>query len=123
MGNGRGPVYVSPVGAEAPVRARGGEGPTMIEAKVARLTPHSSDDDDRSYRPRDEIEAMKARDPLAMFRKRLLGEKVLTEAQDASLQDEAKGVIDAAVAAAESAPYPPASDAAFPIYVEDVRGG
>ena len=31
--------------------------------------------------------------------------------------------LDAAVAAAEAAPYPPASDATFPVYVEDVRRG
>lgn len=108
---------------EAAGRARRGDGPTIIEAKVARMTPHSSDDDDRSYRPRDEVEAMKARDPLALFRQRLLSEKVLSEAQDAGLQDEAKSVIEAAVAEAEAAPYPPAEDAAHPVYVEDVRRG
>ena len=108
---------------EAAERARRGDGPTVIEAKVARMTPHSSDDDDRSYRPRDEVEAMKARDPLALFRQRLLSEKVLSETQDAGLQDEVKGVIEAAVAQAEAAPYPPAEDAAYPVYVEDVRRG
>ncbi len=121
--DGLDPVEVYRVVGEAAARARRGEGPTVVEAKVARLTPHSSDDDDRSYRPRDEIEAMKARDPLALFRQRLVGEKVLTEVQDAALQDEVKSLIDAAVAAAEAAPYPPASDATFPVYVEDVRRG
>ncbi len=42
--------------AQAVDRARRGEGPTIVEAMVSRLTPHSSDDDDRSYRPREEIE-------------------------------------------------------------------
>jgi len=36
-------------------RARNGGGPTLIEAKVYRFTPHSSDDDDRMYRERDEV--------------------------------------------------------------------
>src|SRR3990170_3245207 len=48
--------------AEAAARARRGDGPTLVEARVHRLTPHSSDDDDRSYRPRAEVEAMKAGD-------------------------------------------------------------
>src|SRR5881296_3541587 len=38
-------------------RARKGAGPTFIEAKTYRLTPHSSDDDDRRYRSRDEVES------------------------------------------------------------------
>jgi 2-oxoisovalerate dehydrogenase E1 component alpha subunit len=121
--DGLDPVASYQAVGEAAARARRGDGPTVIEAKVARMTPHSSDDDDRSYRPRDEVEAMKARDPLALFCHRLLSEKVLTEAQDAGLQDEVKGVIEAAVAEAEAAPYPPAEDAAYPVYVEDVRRG
>ncbi|NTU75379.1 MAG: thiamine pyrophosphate-dependent dehydrogenase E1 component subunit alpha, partial [Anaerolineaceae bacterium] len=35
---------------EAVDRARNGEGPSLIEARLYRITPHSSDDDDRSYR-------------------------------------------------------------------------
>src|SRR5215216_6920990 len=41
---------------EAVDRARRGEGPTLIEARTYRLTAHSSDDDDRRYREREEIE-------------------------------------------------------------------
>ena len=41
---------------EAVEIARRGEGPSVIEAKMYRLTPHSSDDDDRSYRSREEVE-------------------------------------------------------------------
>ena len=121
--DGLDPVASYQAVAEAAGRARRGDGPTVIEAKVARMTPHSSDDDDRSYRPRDEVEAMKARDPLVLFRQRLLSQKVLSEAQDQGLQDEVKGVIEAAVAEAEAAAYPPAEDAAYPVYVEDVRRG
>jgi TPP-dependent pyruvate/acetoin dehydrogenase alpha subunit len=66
---------------------------------------------------------MKARDPLALFRQRLLSQQALSEAQDAGLQDEARAVIEAAIAQAEAAAYPPAEDAAFPVYVEDVRRG
>src|ERR687894_3123385 len=41
---------------EAIARARRGDGPTLIEAKTYRMTAHSSDDDDRRYREREEIE-------------------------------------------------------------------
>jgi 2-oxoisovalerate dehydrogenase E1 component alpha subunit len=48
-------------------RAKAGEGPTLIEAKTYRFFPHTSDDDDRSYRSREEVEEAKHRDPLHLF--------------------------------------------------------
>lgn len=49
---------------EARERASKGEGPTLIETVSYRLTPHSSDDDDSSYREREEVEEAKKQDPL-----------------------------------------------------------
>lgn len=109
--------------AEAAARARRGEGPTLVEARVHRLTPHSSDDDDRSYRPRPEIEAMKADDPLVFFQRLLREKKVLSEKTEAALEAEAGGQVAAAIEAAEAAPYPDVSEAAYPVYVEDIRRG
>src|ERR671914_3152143 len=48
-------LAVYEVAREAFHRARAGEGPTLIEAKTYRMTAHSSDDDDRRYREREEI--------------------------------------------------------------------
>jgi 2-oxoisovalerate dehydrogenase E1 component alpha subunit len=87
------------------------------------MTPHSSDDDDRSYRTREEVELMKASDPLVLFRDQLLARGILTPSHDEELQDKARQMIDEAVAAASQAPYPPVSDAAFPVYAEDIRHG
>src|SRR5918911_221357 len=53
---------------EAVDRARSGGGPTLIEAKVIRLTAHSSDDQQTKYRDAAELEAEKAHDPLPTFR-------------------------------------------------------
>ena len=53
---------------EAVERARAGEGPTFIEAKTYRLVPHSSDDDDRRYRTREEVEEWAESDPLVALR-------------------------------------------------------
>ena len=46
---------------DAAERARNGEGPTLVEAKVYRFQPHTSDDDDRAYRDPDEVKAWRAR--------------------------------------------------------------
>ena len=48
--DGNDPLAVYQAVKEAADRARAGEGPTLIETVSYRLTPHSSDDDDRSYR-------------------------------------------------------------------------
>ena len=45
-------------------RARAGEGPTLIECKTYRFQPHTSDDDDRTYRSREEVEEAEHHDPL-----------------------------------------------------------
>jgi 2-oxoisovalerate dehydrogenase E1 component alpha subunit len=106
---------------EAAERARGGEGPTLVEARVHRLTPHSSDDDDRSYRPRAEIEAMKAGDPLAAYQKLLRDKKVLSQKAESEIEREAVAAVDDAIAFAEAAPFPEVGEAAYPVYVEDIR--
>jgi 2-oxoisovalerate dehydrogenase E1 component alpha subunit len=109
--------------SEAAERARRGEGPTLVEARVQRQTPHSSDDDDRSYRPREEVEAMKAQDPLAAFRKTLQGRKLLTEKLEADLEAQVREEVEEAIAFAEAAPYPDVSEAAYPVFAEDIRHG
>ena len=47
------------------------KGPTLIEARVVRLTSHSSDDDQRRYRDPAEVEALKEQDPIALFASQL----------------------------------------------------
>src|SRR3546814_18595395 len=55
-------VYAS---VHAAVRhARRGDGPTLIEAKTYRYLAHTSDDDDRTYRTPQEVEARRNKDPL-----------------------------------------------------------
>lgn len=104
---------------EAAARARAGGGPTIVETMVNRMTPHSSDDDDRNYRPREELEALKAQDPLDLHRDKLLAAGILTEEADAEMQARAKKEVEQAVEFATEAPYPEISEASYPVYVED----
>ena len=101
---------------EAADRARSGGGATLIEAKTYRPVPHSSDDDDRSYRSRDEVEQWKHRDPIARFQAYLLERGVLTDDLIQEVEARAREEIDAAQAAAESAPYPPPEEALGPVF-------
>lgn len=104
-------------------RARSGGGPTLIEATVMRMTPHSSDDDDRSYRSREEIEEMKRHDPVEAFRDYLIQQNIITEGAQEKFQSRAKEEVEAAMKMAEDAQYPDVEEASYPVYAEDIRHG
>ncbi|HKF75110.1 MAG TPA: thiamine pyrophosphate-dependent dehydrogenase E1 component subunit alpha [Candidatus Dormibacteraeota bacterium] len=95
---------------EAVDRARSGGGPSLICAKVARFTSHSSDDDQRRYRPREELEALLRRDPIERFRNYLADESLLSEEEDEAVQRECAADVEDAVGAAEAAAHPEAGD-------------
>jgi len=106
---------------EAVERARKGEGATVIEAKMYRLTPHSSDDDDRSYRSREEVEAHKKQDPILLAKNQLIEEGLLTEEEYEQLEAKAKTEVGEAVRIATEAPYPRGETASGPVYAEEVQ--
>ena len=103
---------------EATARARAGDGPTLVEAKVLRLTSHSSDDDQRRYRPKEELEAEKERDPLARFSTTLEELKVLSPPDAEEMRAELVLELDRATDEAEAAPLPDASTAMLHVYAE-----
>ena len=91
---------------EAAERARRGDGPTLVEAMTYRIIPHSSDDDDRTYRPSEEVEAWKEKDALIRFKAYLEEAGLLDEAGEEKIRAWAKEQVDAAIKHAEEAPYP-----------------
>lgn len=90
--------------ATARTRAVRGEGPTLIEAQVYRLGPHSTSDDPKRYRTDAEVAAWKARDPLARLKSELMSAKLLDEATDQKIWDDARAQVAAAVDAGEKTP-------------------
>lgn len=116
--NGRDPLEVYTCATEAIDRARRGEGPTFIEIKVYRLMPHTSNDDDRRYRTREEVEAERANDPVALLRARLIKEKSWDDARDAALQQELRALIDEGQAFADASPAPTVQDAFTNVYAQ-----
>ena len=108
---------------EAHQRAARGDGPTLIEAKVVRLTSHSSDDDQRRYRDPGEVEALKERDPIPMFANELRASGVLTDERDEALRAEVKAEVNEASKRAEARPEPTADDAHERVYAEPIPGG
>ena len=76
--------------SKAAERARAGEGPSLVEALVYRLGPHTSHDDDTRYRSREEVASWEAREPIARLRAELLEFGLLDDAADAALQAESR---------------------------------
>jgi len=104
---------------EAVDLARAGGGPTLIEAKVTRLTGHSSDDQQTKYRTQEELESEKARDPLPRFRAQLQDAGILTDEILGRLVTDITAAVDDATSYAESQPDPDPSTAMRWVYAED----
>src|SRR6188472_2971692 len=100
-------------------RARAGDGPTLIEAKVTRLTAHSSDDQQTKYRSEEELTAEKARDALPLFRAQLVDAGVLTEPIEAQVTADIRTAVDDATDYAEAQPDPDPATALRYVYAED----
>ena len=91
---------------QAAERARQGQGATLVEAKTYRPVPHSSDDDDRSYRSREEVNAWKKRDPVLWMRQYLEGVHLMDDSKAELYEDRARKIIDDASEFGRNAEYP-----------------
>ena len=109
-------LAVYDVMAEAAQRAYSGEGATLVEAKTYRPVPHSSDDDDRSYRSREEVAEWKKKDPIMRFQNYLMQEGILNESLLHDYESRARAEVDKAQAEAEAAPLPDAEEALGSVY-------
>ncbi|HEX2153246.1 MAG TPA: dehydrogenase E1 component subunit alpha/beta [Acidimicrobiia bacterium] len=102
--NGNDPLVVYQTVREAAERARAGDGPTLIEADTYRYYAHTSDDDDRLYRSREEVEQWKRQDPVMALRQYLIEQRLLSEVDERSVDEELSAQLAGAVAEAEAAP-------------------
>jgi 2-oxoisovalerate dehydrogenase E1 component alpha subunit len=114
--DGSDPLAVYECVREAVERARAGEGPTLIESNVPRLTPHSSDDDDRRYRPEAEREADRQRDPLHVFARYLHTHGVLDADTETAMRERVQAEVREALDEAEAAASPAAETAFDHVY-------
>ncbi|WP_442600824.1 thiamine pyrophosphate-dependent dehydrogenase E1 component subunit alpha [Paenibacillus sp. KN14-4R] len=104
--DGNDPIAVYEVMKEAVERGRRGGGPTLIEAKMYRINPHSSDDDDRQYRSQEEVAAAKNNDPVRGFRTYLQKVGLWDEGNEQELLAKIAHEVDDATEYAEKAPFP-----------------
>jgi 2-oxoisovalerate dehydrogenase E1 component alpha subunit len=104
---------------EAHARAREGRGPTLVECKTYRYLPHTSDDDDKTYRSREEVEEHRHDDPIDRFSAYLIEQKLTDRAALDQSHAEVKAEVEEAITAAWEAPDPLPETAARHVFAED----
>ncbi len=102
---------------EACERARRGEGPTLIEAKMMRMKGHAIHDA-AGYVPKELFEFWRKRDPIARFEKYLREKKWLTPAENKKLIEGVEKELEADRAVAAASPMPEPETAATGVYCE-----
>ena len=96
---------------EAVDRARRGDGPTLIDAKVWRMNSHTSEDNHLKYRTKEEIADASEHDPITRFVALLLERRWITVEDAAGIQKECDKEASDAADWAEQQPDPVAEDA------------
>jgi len=95
---------------EALDRARRGDGPTLIEALTYRMESHTTADDATRYRPGEDLDYWRQRDPVDRMKKFLTAQKLWSPKKEQALAEECAAEVEAGVAALESMPAPDPRD-------------
>lgn len=99
---------------------RSGSGPQFLEINTYRFRGHSMGDPER-YRQQEEIRKWQENDPIGIYRKYLVKERIATEEELNEEDKKANEIIEEAVHFAESSPEPAAEELFKNIYVEEGR--
>jgi pyruvate dehydrogenase E1 component alpha subunit len=103
--DGNDPDAVYRIARDALAKARAGQGPSLIEAVTYRHSGHSRADPGK-YRPDEEVKAWLARDPVPMYRQRLIDFGFAASLLDA-IDAEVLAAVDKATAESKASPVPP----------------
>ncbi len=108
---------------EARERGVNGEGPTLIEAMMYRLSPHSTSDNDLAYRTKEEVDANWKKDGIPRYKKYLIEAGLWSEEQEEAYLKEVAQELKEATEYADKAPYPRAEDTLLHVYAGDGQEG
>jgi pyruvate dehydrogenase E1 component alpha subunit len=92
-------------------------GPYLLEIMTYRFRGHSMGDPER-YRSKEEVKKWEEEDPIGIFRKYILDEKIASEKELDEAEEDAENIIDDAVKFAESSPEPEKEALFNNVYVE-----
>ena len=112
-------LEVYEVTQRAVIRARSGEGPTLIEGKTYRWRGHW-EGDPGIYRPSEEVEVWRQRCPVQTFREVLLGSGLLSEEEASALENEVAAEIEKETESALRSPFPPPLELARGVFSQPI---
>jgi 2-oxoisovalerate dehydrogenase E1 component alpha subunit len=102
------PVAVYTTVRDARAHAASGRGPVLVESKCYRFLSHTTDDDDRTYRTRDEVAEHRPNDPVPTFERALIERGVLGADEAKAIRREIADLVNRTTDAIEAEPYPAA---------------
>lgn len=97
-------------------KARTGNGPSVVVAKVPRVCAHSSSDDPKKYKSEEILADDKTRDPVTRFEQWILSEGILTSIELEALREYHFDLIERAAIAADLLPFPTRECAAEKVF-------
>ena len=103
---------------EAVARARAGGGPALLECRTYRFYGHTVFDNSLTYRSREEEAQWRARDPLKLFREKVISaEGEITAAELDRVDQEVETLIEEAIKFADASPLPEPPELYEDVYV------
>ncbi|HEX6147742.1 MAG TPA: pyruvate dehydrogenase (acetyl-transferring) E1 component subunit alpha [Acidimicrobiia bacterium] len=112
-------LAVEEAASKAIESVRSGGGPHFLELRTFRFRAHSMFDPEL-YRSKEEVEIWKERDPIELFRRRLLADGALTEDDWAAMENDVAEEVESAVAFAEAGTWEPVEELTRFVYSEVV---
>ncbi len=106
------PVAVYLAVKRAREKAAAGGGPTLVEAVCYRFLSHTTDDDERTYRTREEVAQQRENDPVPRFERRLIDDGVLTAEYIEAMRQEVTTLVNETTDMVENEP-PPAAETLY----------
>ena len=116
VADGNNVIEVYETSKKAIQMAREGKGPTLIEYKTYRFRGHHEGDRTQQYRPKEEEEQWRKKDPIEMFRTFLLESNKCHENELKIIEEEVIEEINESVRYAEVSPFPPEEEAVKDVY-------
>ena len=103
-------IAVYEAAGEAIARARRGEGPSLLEIETYRYFGHFQGDPEL-YRPKDEVEELKKKDPIKRLGDQILQRGLATQEELDQIRSEVEAEVAEAIEFARQSPYPQPEDA------------
>jgi len=110
-------VAVWKAARDATIRARSGNGPTLLDCKTYRFRGHI-EGDQQIYRSKEEVEEWLKKDPVVRAEKRLLEQQVLGQSDLDRIRAEEKAKVVSAIEFAKNSPSPKPEESLLSVFEE-----